>query len=165
MNAKWGNKEKKPCVEIKIVQSNMLHMALATPNGQTFSRSGFVLSLELLFAQQFSRPGKRLQNGDKVWTNGKKNWVFLFFKAATSALEVNFCFSFWSNLARLFAAYLKKAFFFFVFKVSTDHLFDNLESEKRNNCFGKKSGKRLGFWIQKSARTLVDRLLAVCLSL
>ena len=54
---------------------------------------------------------------------------------------------------------------FFVFKVSIDHLFDNLESEKRNNCFGKKSGKRLGFWIQKSARTLVDRLLEVRLSL
>ena len=75
----------------------MLRIALATPNGRTFSRSGFVLSLELLFVQQFSRPGKRLENGDKVWTNGKKNSVF-FFKATTSALEVNFCFSFWSNL-------------------------------------------------------------------
>ena len=27
-------------------------------------------------------------------------------------------------------------------------LFDNLECEKRNHCFGKKSGKSLEFWIQ-----------------
>ena len=47
----------------------MLCMALATRKGRTFSRLGFVQSLELLFAQQFSRPGKRLENGDEVWTN------------------------------------------------------------------------------------------------
>ena len=34
------------------------------------------------------------------------------------------------------------------YKVSIDHLFDNLGSGKRNNCFGKKSGKSLEFWIQ-----------------
>ena len=34
------------------------------------------------------------------------------------------------------------------------HLFDNLESGKRNDCFGKKSGKILEFWIQKSVGTL-----------
>ena len=93
---------------------------------------------------------------------------FFFFKATTSALEVNFCFSFWSNLiqSRPFVCSVpEKKLCFFVFKVSIDHLFDNLESEKRNNCFGKKSGKRLGCWIQKSARTLVDRLLEVRLSL
>ena len=39
------------------------------------------------------------------------------------------------------------------YKVSIDHLFDNLESGKRNNCFGKKSGKSLEFWTQKSVRT------------
>ena len=44
------------------------------------------------------------------------------------------------------------------FKVSIDHLFDNLESEKRNNCFGKKSAKSLEFWIQKSVRTLCSEL-------
>ena len=37
------------------------------------------------------------------------------------------------------------------FKVSIDHLFDILESEKR---FGKKCGKSLEIWIQKSVRTL-----------
>ena len=68
------NKEikKKTCIEIKIVQSNMLCMAIGTPNGRKFSMSGFVQRLEFLFAQQFSRPGKSLENGDKVWTNGKK---------------------------------------------------------------------------------------------
>jgi len=36
-----------------------------------------------------------------------------------------------------------------------DHLinFGNLESEKTGHCFGKKSGKSLVFWIQKSVRT------------
>ena len=34
------------------------------------------------------------------------------------------------------------------------HLFDNLESGKRNDCFGKKCGKSLEFWIQKSVGTL-----------
>ena len=33
-------------------------------------------------------------------------------------------------------------------------IFDNLETGKRNYCFGKKSGKSLQFWGQKSVRTL-----------
>ena len=37
---------------------------------------------------------------------------------------------------------------------SIDHLFDNFESGKKKYCFGKKSGKSLEFWIQKSVRTL-----------
>ena len=40
------------------------------------------------------------------------------------------------------------------FKVSVDHLFDNLESVKRIYCFGKKSGKGLEIWFQKCIRTL-----------
>ena len=65
-------------------------MAIATPNGRTFNRPGFVQSLKLLFAQQFSRPGK-------VWKMEIKSEqmvksVDVFF------LEVNFYFSFWSNL-------------------------------------------------------------------
>ena len=51
----------------------MLCMALATRNGRTFRRLGFVQSLELLFAQQFSSPGKDWKIGDKVWTNDKKH--------------------------------------------------------------------------------------------
>ena len=48
----------------------------------------------------------------------------------------------------------KKALFLPFLEVSIDHLFDNLESGKRNYYFGKKSGKRPEFWIQKSVRTL-----------
>ena len=42
---------------------------------------------------------------------------------------------------------MKRAFFAFLY-VSVDQLFDNLDCEKRNYCFGKKSGKSLEFWIQ-----------------
>ena len=42
------------------------------------------------------------------------------------------------------------------FKVCIDHLFGNLESRKRNYCYGKKSGESLEFWIQKSLRTLCE---------
>ena len=44
-----------------------------------------------------------------------------------------------------------KALFLRFCKVSIDHLFDNLESGKKNYCFG----KSLEFWIQKSVRTLI----------
>ena len=76
----------------------LLCMAIATPNGRTFSRSGFVQSLELLFPQQFSRPGKVWKMEIKSEQMVKSVDVFFFFKAITSALEVNFYFSLWSNL-------------------------------------------------------------------
>ena len=43
-------------------------------------KTGSVQSLQFLkkvlkFAQQFSRPGKILENRDKVWKNGKKKIV------------------------------------------------------------------------------------------
>ena len=40
-----------------------------------------------------------------------------------------------------------------------DHLFGDLEYGKINYCFGKKCGKSLEFWIQKSGQTL---LLLLC---
>ena len=40
-------------------------------------------------------------------------------------------------------------------KVCFDHLFDNLESGKRNYCFGKKCENSPEFWIQKSLGTLM----------
>ena len=49
---------------------------------------------------------------------------------------------------------VKKALFLPFLEVSIDHLFDNLESGKKNYYFGKKSGKRPEFGIQKSVRTL-----------
>ena len=42
----------------------------------------------------------------------------------------------------MFAAHHGKSFVPVFFKVSIDHLFDNLESRKINNCFGKKVWKK-----------------------
>ena len=53
------------------------------------------------------------------------------------------------NLAHTFAVHHEKSSVPVIFQVSFDHQFDNLESGKINSCFGKKSGKRLEFWIQK----------------
>ena len=36
----------------------------------------WILEKVLKFARQFSRPGKSLENEDKVWENDKKSWVF-----------------------------------------------------------------------------------------
>ena len=47
------------------------------------------------------------------------------------------------DLNRTFAAHLERSFVPVFLKVSVDHLFDNLESGKRNYCFGKKSRKSL----------------------
>ena len=66
-------------------------------------------------------------------------------------------FSFWSNLIQsrpYVCSALRERLCCCFFKVSVYHLFDNLESGKRNDCFGKKSGKSLEFWIQKSVGTL-----------
>ena len=63
-------------------------------------------------------------------------------------------FSFWSNLDRMFAVHPEKSFVPAFFKVCIEHLFDNLESGKKNYCFGKRSGKNLEFSVQKSLRTL-----------
>ena len=53
------------------------------------------------------------------------------------------------NLARMLAAHHERSFVPALFKVSFEHLLDNLASEKRYYCFGTKSGKSLEFWIQK----------------
>ena len=58
-----------------------------------------------------------------------------------------FCFSFGQilfNFARTFAVHHVKSFVPALFKVSFNHLFDNLES-----------GKSLEVWIPKSVRTLL----------
>ena len=58
------------------------------------------------------------------------------------------------NLAHMSAVHHEKGSVHAFFKVSFDRLFDDLASRKRNYCFGKKSGKSLEVWIQKSAQTL-----------
>ena len=55
------------------------------------------------------------------------------------------------------AAHHEKALFLSFFKVIIDHLFDNLSLEKEIIVYyfnGKKSGKSLEFWIQKSVQML-----------
>ena len=37
----------------------------------------FILEKVLKFAQQFFRPGKSLENGDKVWKDGIKSYLYL----------------------------------------------------------------------------------------
>ena len=54
-------------------------------------------------------------------------------------------FSFWSNLIQSCMDVREKALFLCFFKVSIDHLFDNLESGKVNYCFGKGLEKVLNF--------------------
>ena len=74
--------------------------------------------------------------------------------------------SFWSksfwyliSLIRL-QRVMKKALFLCFFKVSVDQLFDNLESGKRNYCFGKVSGKSIEFWIKNTICTNRASLVA-----
>ena len=50
---------------------------------------------------------------------------------------------------------MKKALFLRLLGFYWSH-FDNLESGKRKYCCGKKSGKSLEFWIQKSVQTLTS---------
>ena len=92
--------------------------------------TGFVQSLEFL-----KKSGK----------NGKKSWVVskLYNKCFISEF-----FSLWSNLIqsrRAFAVHREKSFVPAFVKICIDYLFDNLESGKRNNCFGKRSGIVVNF--------------------
>ena len=60
------------------------------------------------------------------------------------------------NLAHMSTVHHEKG------SVHIDHLFDDLESGKRNYWFGKKCGKSLEVWIQKSARTLCYVVRETC---
>ena len=55
-----------------------------------------------------------------------------------------FLLSFWSNLiqSRLYVCIVKTSFVPAFFKVCINHLFENLESGKRNDCFGKKVSEK-----------------------
>ena len=87
--------------------------------------AGFVQVLK--FAQQFSSPGKSLENIHKVFLkvtstiSALQYWIFLF-----RAGQILF------NLTCMFAAHHGKSFVPSVFKVSIDHLFDNRESGSKN---------------------------------
>ena len=125
------------------------HIAVSHPkykhpySGRTES---WIIGKVLKIAQQFSRSGKRLENRDKIWKNGKKSWVF--FSKLQQVFYKCFIFSFVVLVKSYSISSSWKTSFVF-------HLFDNLESGKRNDCFGKiKCGKSLECWIQISVRTL-----------
>ena len=71
-----------------------------------------------------------LKNRDSAWKKWQKG-LGIFLKLQQVLYKF---FLFWSN--RIQSRSLR------FFKVSTDHLFDNLESGKKNYCFGKKVCKK-----------------------
>ena len=91
-----------------------------------------------------------VQNCNKSLTHIEQLAVMVLWTGSIQSLE--FLKKSW-NLSSNFQTWKK---FLRFFKVSIDHLFGNLESRKRNYCYGKKSGKSLEFWIQKSVRTLCE---------
>ena len=110
----------------------------------------WILKKFLKCAQKFSRPVKSLENRDEVLKNSKKSWVFFFEGYNRCCIsEIFFCFvKSYSILPVRLQRIMKKALFLHIFfKVSTDHLqvFDNCESGKWNDCFGKSLGKVLNF--------------------
>ena len=61
----------------------------------TLLGAGFVQSV----AQQFSRPGKTVENVDKVWKNGKNSWFLFCFQSYNKYFISEFFFRFFfSNL-------------------------------------------------------------------
>ena len=83
--------------------------------------------------------------GIKSGKNDKKSSVFLSYdKCFFGSGQILF------NLTHMPAEHHEKSVVPAFLKVSIDHLFDNLESGKKNYCFGKRSGKSLECWIIKS---------------
>ena len=93
----------------------------------------FLKKKVLKLAQQFSRPRKSLENGYKVYKNGKSLFLIIFFFEATTSVILQqvlyeshfFCFDqILLNLAHTstFAAHHEKSFVPAFFKVSVDHL-------------------------------------------
>ena len=109
-----------------------------------FINSWFVQSLE--FVKKAWNLSSNFPNLEKVCnidiSSGKIVCLFVFFFTATgSALRLNFFR--WSNLFQS-RSYVCSALWMLcscVFKVSIDHLFDNLESGKKIIVLEKKSGK------------------------
>ena len=126
----------------------------------------FLKKKVLKLAQQFSRPRKSLENGYKVYKNGKSLFlIFFFFEATTSVILQQvlheshfFCFDqILLNLAHTstFAAHHEKSFVpaFLRSLVITYLITLSLEKEIIS-CLEKKSGKSLKFWIKKSVQIL-----------
>ena len=100
----------------------------------------WILEKVLKFAQQFSRHGKSLENGDKVWKNGKKSWVFSKLRQLLYNL-----FWFWSNLNRSRPYVWKKALFMrFLWSLLITYLI-NSSVEKESIVLEKSLEKVLNF--------------------
>ena len=104
------------------------------------------------FAQQFPRPGKSLENRDKVLKNGKKYWVF--FKAQQVLCKLLFFQTYAIFRVRLRESW--KTLCSYVFKFCIDRQSITVGLEKLNYCM-KKSGKSLEFWFQNSVQTLCSQ--------
>ena len=118
----------------------MLNFILGSAGGNKINRvltESWILEKVLKFAQQFSKPGKSLENGNKVWKNGKKSWVFFFSKL--QQIYKWFFVLFWSNLIQS-QLYDERSFIPAFLKVSIDHLV-----RKKKLLFWKKGWKK--FWI------------------
>ena len=117
-----------------------------------YIETGFVQSLGFL-KKSWNLPNN-FPDLKKVWKiktkSGKMVQIleFFFFKATTSAIHEFFFFvlveSYSTSPVRLHCL-MKKSFVPAFFKVSINHLFDNLESGKRNYSFGKSLEKVLHF--------------------
>ena len=126
----------------------------------------FLKKKVLKLAQQFSRPRKSLENGYKVYKNGKSLFLIIFFFEATTSVILQqvlyeshfFCFDqILLNLAHTstFATHHEKSFVpaFLRSLVITYLITLSLEKEIIS-CLEKKSGKSLKFWIKKSVQIL-----------
>ena len=109
--------------------------------------AGFVQSVEFLKKSwNLSNYFPDLEKVWKRWSLEKMRKSHEFFFSNLQQVLYKWIFSFlfffqsYSTSSSCLQSTTKKALFL-RFKVSIDHLFDNLESGERNYCFGKSSGK------------------------
>ena len=132
---------------------------------QWWEDTGFVQSLEVL-KKSWHLPSS-FPDLEKVWKMEIKSGKMLFAKLqqVLYILQVKFL-SFWLNLiqSRLYVCSAswneKLCSCGFFFKVYIDHLFDNLESGKRNHCFGKTVWKNSWILKPKNCTNLEDIMAA-----
>ena len=107
----------------------------------------WILEKVLNFAQQFSRPGKSLENREKVLKKCLKFLIFFlrYNKCMASSLFFVLVKSY-SILTVHLQCVIKKALFLHFFKVSIDHLqLYLIMSGELNDCFGNHLEKVLNF--------------------
>ena len=131
-------------LNVIIIFESMDRNPLVLPfNTNLFGRICMVLFAEFIQSLEFLKKSWNLSSNfldlEKVYKIemksakiGKKSWGFHF-------CQILF------NLAHMFAVHHEKSNVSSFLKVSIDNLFDNRESGKRNNCFGKRSRKVVNF--------------------